>query len=1332
MTHTFRKILFLILVVAIALPGSSFALASTDSPAAPISFTVLHTNDFHGQLEWKSGGSSSNPGSARVAKVVNDVRAAVGDSNVLLLDMGDQMQGSLLSNLWQGEPVIAVYNEMRYAASTFGNHEFDWGQQVLIDRTTQADYPYLSANIVVNDTGNCATAGWTAPSFATPYVIQTVGTAPNQVRVGLVGVTTTEVPTITIAEATEGLCFQDPLNSILHYYDEIKAQSDVVIVMSHLGYNDGGYGYGLPVIGDKTLAQKLIDAGKPVNMIIGGHSHTDLGPLVQSDPAQPLPTQPAVYTKVGNTSIVQAYYNGRRVGRADLTFDPSNGAVTVNWQSLVVNSASAADPAVDAIVLSYANDPDYQAKINEPIGYAQTELLRNYNGNSMMADFIDDAIYNQLNSDAEPANDVDMFFNNPGGIRTDWCDKEDPAGSGNWVWSATASDCGAPGIWSHDAMLLNYGQMFTILPFGNATVVGDMTGAQILEVLNQAASLNKGALQPAGLRYTFYHYKGGTPARAYAWGSWDVCVTNKATGVCEPLDLQRTYKVGTNEFLAPAGGDNFSAFKYMTDVSYWGDMLNRVNDYVKANYTMATPYRGPNDDGLLDGRITRDGNDTTGSIVPITVLHHNDSHGRLNKTSSAVGYTQLATLINQERAYNPTRTILLSTGDNIQGDSMMYFFRTAPQGFASDGTVLPADMQINPLIKAFNAMNYDAYTLGNHEFNFGSTVFQTTLSQANMPVMQANLSDDGQYGLDAVPVVPYVEKSVGAEGIKVAILGIGNHRVPNYELPSNIPGLTFTDPLVKAQELSDDLRGSNDVLLALTHIGFTENPSSVEVDKNVDTTMAAETTGLDLIVGGHSHTDPSKQTAASGTYKYLPAIVAGPGNTPVIVTQAYRYNTYLGEVFLGMRPKAGGGYEVVSRAGQYLAVTSSTAEDATIKAIVDPYVTMLNAYNNTEAGKTTVPIDALKAFTEETNGTNLQADSAVYELETHGIDVDFHLSGAMTNAKIADSATPEAPYTLLVSDMFKLMPYENSLVVLKMNGPQIKAVLERAYRNFYYYKYVPGYGGYSYYTTCMLGTMSGGEITYNDLYPAAYDPNREYVVSYKFNGHEVDFADADTYYNVSTVNYLAAGSCNFNNAGVTLWPLDQIVADTQYYVRDAVINYSTAMGTISPAIEGRLQFVFDDQPPVITIYSPLATTYLQTDLVSVLFSAEDVGVTGLRWVTADVDGVPVENGEVLDLVYWPAGKHVLTVTAMDRGGNSSTATVTFYTEATIHTLMAAVTRFFNEGEIDNPGLFNALMSKLAGATRAMVNGDVDGCPLHGRVHPQAGSDQRQRHHRGSC
>jgi hypothetical protein len=106
----------------------------------------------------------------------------------------------------------------------------------------------------------------------------------------------------------------------------------------------------------------------------------------------------------------------------------------------------------------------------------------------------------------------------------------------------------------------------------------------------------------------------------------------------------------------------------------------------------------------------------------------------------------------------------------------------------------------------------------------------------------------------------------------------------------------------------------------------------------------------------------------------------------------------------------------------------------------------------------------------------------------------------------------------------------------------------------------------------MLDTNSGNHITYNDLYPAAYDPAKQYVVSLEINGQEIDFTDANTYYEVSTVNYLAAGSCNFNNNGVSLWPLDRIVADTQFYVRDAVIDYITDQGTVSPAIEGRLNF----------------------------------------------------------------------------------------------------------------------------------------------------------------
>ena len=123
---------------------------------------------------------------------------------------------------------------------------------------------------------------------------------------------------------------------------------------------------------------------------------------------------------------------------------------------------------------------------------------------------------------------------------------------------------------------------------------------------------------------------------------------------------------------------------------------------------------------------------------------------------------------------------------------------------------------------------------------------------------------------------------------------------------------------------------------------------------------------------------------------------------------------------------------------------------------------------------------------------------------------------------------------------------------------------------------MPGYGGYSYYTTCMLDTNAIGQITYAEKAngaPTPPLPDGNNVVSLKINGVAVNFADATKYYRVSTVNYLAAGSCNFNDAGVSLWPLGQIANDTQYYVRDAVINYITDQGTVSPAIEGRLVFV---------------------------------------------------------------------------------------------------------------------------------------------------------------
>jgi uncharacterized repeat protein (TIGR01451 family) len=206
--------------------------------------------------------------------------------------------------------------------------------------------------------------------------------------------------------------------------------------------------------------------------------------------------------------------------------------------------------------------------------------------------------------------------------------------------------------------------------------------------------------------------------------------------------------------------------------------------------------------------------------------------------------------------------------------------------------------------------------------------------------------------------------------------------------------------------------------------------------------------------------------------------------------------------------------------------------------------------------------------------------------------------------------------------MFTLMPYENSLVVMRMNGPQLKAVLERGFFNFDLWR-----KGQARYTTCFLDTSGNAKVTFDPTVPEGEDN----VVSLLVNDHVVNFKDADTYYNVSTVNYLAAGACQYSDAGVSLWPLSQIVADTQYYVRDAVIEYIKAHTPVSPQVEGRVRFLqpaisvtIDDRVDPVHVSNPIRYTIRVKNTGETLL--RNLVVTsalpaGTRYISASPGGV---------------------------------------------------------------------------------------------------------------
>jgi uncharacterized repeat protein (TIGR01451 family) len=493
------------------------------APSEMISITILHTNDFHGHLEPDYKGRG---GSAYIATAINQVRDKFGEDNVALLDAGDISLGAPpISQLVLGESAIEIYNMLGYDVAAFGNHEFDLGKEALITQTQWSDFPWVGANIVISGTD------YEHPDWVKPYVTMTVG-SPNAVTLGIIGVDTDETPEITVKGSTEGLEFTGLTEAISHYYDEVEAQSDVVIVLAHMGTEDSGRFKGL-----KTVAQELIDAGKPVDLMIGGHQHEPL--------YEPL--------MVGDTPIIEAGYYGHWVGQADLVVDTDAKSLSISNYDLITITTDAFTPTavISDRVAYWAGQIVTQTQ--KPVGSTYISLTRDYNDESIMGDLVTDGMlwYTDQIDDGEINDSVDIAFTNPGGLR----DNIEVTGTLPYT--------------------ITWGETFAVMPFGNTLFLMDLTGAQIQTLLDQAASLYKGILQSSGVTWDWYNNDANAeePNPTY-WGAYNIKVNG------EPLDPNKVYRVVTNNFLA-GGQDGWVAFAEGTSRYDTGYSLQQgVSDYI--------------------------------------------------------------------------------------------------------------------------------------------------------------------------------------------------------------------------------------------------------------------------------------------------------------------------------------------------------------------------------------------------------------------------------------------------------------------------------------------------------------------------------------------------------------------------------------------------------------------------------------------------------------------------------------------------------------------------------------------------------------------------------
>jgi len=503
----------------------------------PRYYDLVEFTDTHGNIDTQVKYDSKDPkkeinktSAALMAGLVNAERYKFGDERTVLLSGGDMMQGTPVSNVLRGKPVIDIMNQMGFEAMELGNHEFDWGADILDQRLKDAKFPFLAANIAQKAGDTDAQSAQLLRDLK-PYAIIK---DKDGLNIGVIGVITPDTANIVLASIVGHFDFQDPATVINKLVPEVKAAgADLVIVLAHVGDNGGAYDYKnppvrVPVTGElKDLASKVTG----VSAILGGHSHT------------------INYDKVNGIPVAVGNASGRGAAAIRLALDSANriiDAVPV-YLNIYDSLFTALAPVAEVQSIVDAANAQLGPIFDEVIGTAAQDLPKVSDAEMALGDWMAD-----VTRLAVPG--VDFGFQNEGGVRV-----AIPKGP------------------------ISVGTVFKVMPFDNEIVTMDLTGADILALLEQGVSGYKGLLQVSGLKFTY------DPAQpAYH----RVVSASALDGT--PIDPAKTYKIATNDFIA-GGQDGYATFK---------KGRNFVNTHILVRDAMINDLKARKTlSGVLDGRV---------------------------------------------------------------------------------------------------------------------------------------------------------------------------------------------------------------------------------------------------------------------------------------------------------------------------------------------------------------------------------------------------------------------------------------------------------------------------------------------------------------------------------------------------------------------------------------------------------------------------------------------------------------------------------------------------------------------------------------------------------
>lgn len=270
---------------------SSFDLFDLVRKDNLVKLTILHTNDMHSRIDPFGPNDkkyANRGGMSRVATLVEKIRKE--ESNVLLLDAGDIFQGTPYFNIFGGEVELKLMSQMKYDASTIGNHDFDNGIEGFNKVLHNANFPFLCANYDFNDT---ILKGKTKPY----HIIEKQG-----IKIGIFGIGI-ELDGLVDSRLCGNTKYNDPITAANKYAKLLKEEHacNMVICLSHLGHE-----YESEILSDKTLAKST----ENIDLIIGGHTHTFLEKAVTFS------------NKIGQPILInQAGWAALSLGRVDFYFN---------------------------------------------------------------------------------------------------------------------------------------------------------------------------------------------------------------------------------------------------------------------------------------------------------------------------------------------------------------------------------------------------------------------------------------------------------------------------------------------------------------------------------------------------------------------------------------------------------------------------------------------------------------------------------------------------------------------------------------------------------------------------------------------------------------------------------------------------------------------------------------------------------------------------------------------------------------------------------------------------------------------------------------------------